>query len=413
MEGGGCISAPRGDDSSLPSGVSDNNQDSSSPVTLGTRTALAAAQASSANLDYKDQVRSKVAPSANSAISLVEIPLAHGVEIDDNSEDSSPVQQQQEDARDGNTSKRRSGLKKHVIWAATVVVVIVVVAVAVSVSVALSANTNSNIAPAEATKNPPSSPTLPPVLSPTEISTMCPDVPEGYDFVFATDSDGGDLENRYPETVSELAAACDSLESCVGFNTGGYLKQTIGSLRDVELSGSCYGLYVRKDFFSDFTIPVEGDAPFEVASVTLPPKRCPPGEYLSSIQVRREYEFGIGLTNFELTCSNGEVMRATDNDRGEVQDALTCQQGFDAAKALGQVNKQGYGTGRYQTVAIQTSCESDPAFVQSGGETYSDTKETQRISCNDNGKVVGIQVQEAADPVSDGGIVGMRFVCRD
>ena len=182
-----------------------------------------------------------------------------------------------------------------------------------------------------------------------------------------------------------------------------------------ELANACQTLTDEREIeacpetrFSDYTTPIEGNEEIEVPGVASPPNVCAPGEYLAAIQV--EFEFDIGLTNLELTCSDGEVMFATNNELGALQNLVTCSQGFDAARGLGNVNKRGPNIGRYHTVVLETSCENNPAFVPSGGVTYSDTKRTPNIFCANNEKVVGMQVEETAD--QDEGIVRFRFVCR-
>ena len=63
-----------------------------------------------------------------------------------------------------------------------------------------------------------------------DVAITCDDL-EGYEYYANIDSHGNDIRRMVGSTVSEMAAACNSDNTCEGFNTDKWLKHTIKTKR--------------------------------------------------------------------------------------------------------------------------------------------------------------------------------------
>ena len=121
------------------------------------------------------------------------------------------------------------------------------------------------------------------------------------------------------------------------------------------------------------------------------------------------------MVNIELTCSDGEVLFATNNKPVSAVPwaKLSCPNGFDESRSMGKTRESGVNYDLFGLDLMEVSCEDDNNRIESGTLVGPSNTFSQAIKCprGDVEKVVGIQVEEHDD--SDGGIVRYRFVCAE
>lgn len=159
---------------------------------------------------------------------------------------------------------------------------------------------------------------------------------------------------------------------------------------------------------------------------------CKGNHFVTDVQFF--FRTDVGLTNIELTCSDGTVPnRLTANEIQDDSQTLSCDQGFASFQdflvsfhASGGTNQN--KAGLYKVCSrcdndAETNCASSSVYqldkvVTTAGSTRQ--VQTWRVVgpagtgaiCENNEKVVGLQVLEnAKDP--DGGIPNLRVICRE
>lgn len=111
-------------------------------------------------------------------------------------------------------------------------------------------------APLPPTFAPTNPPTLAPTIAPTEAPLLMAAAQQqdcfiaGYTFVPGQDSNGGDLHRSGYDEHMEYAVECFTDSACLGFNTNGWLKETIHDslvhFTEQEIvAGACNGLYIK------------------------------------------------------------------------------------------------------------------------------------------------------------------------